>query len=70
MSYIAVTLMKYTTPENTYMIIAKWFEQNDAKEMFLPGFPGLKKNFYILLSLQKKFMPALYNKFNEVSYIP
>ena len=63
MSYIAVALMRYTTPENTFAIIVKLFEQSDAKEMFLPDFPGLKKNFYILLSLQKKYMPVLYKKF-------
>ena len=70
MAYIALGLMRYTTPEITYAIMVNWFEHHDAKEMFLPGFPGLKKNFYILLSLQKKYMPALYAKFREVNYIP
>ena len=38
--------------------------------MFMPGFPGLDKNFYILLSLQKKYLPELYEKFNEAGYTP
>ena len=32
--------------------------------------PGLSKNFYILLSLQKKYMPAMFKKFNEMAYVP
>ena len=70
MSYLAVTLMKYTTPEETLMILIKWFEENGLKELFMPGFPGLKKDFYVLLSLQEKYMPEIYAKFSEVNYIP
>ena len=32
--------------------------------------PGVSKNFYILLSLQKKYMPELFRKFNEEGYLP
>ena len=32
--------------------------------------PGLEKNFYILLSLQKQFMPKLFVKFRDNNYFP
>ena len=32
--------------------------------------PGLEMNFYILLSLQKKFMPALFKKMRDENYVP
>ena len=36
----------------------------------MPGFPGLKKDFYILVRLQKKYLPTLYERFVEMDYIP
>ena len=70
MNYIASTLMKYTTPENSFMMMISLFEEYGVKEWFKPGMVGLKKDFYILLSLQKKYMPALFKKMAECYYYP
>ena len=70
MNYIGSTLMKYTTPENSFMIMISLFEEYGMKEWFKPGMEGLKKDFYILMSLQKKYMPALYKKMRDCNYIP
>ena len=51
MNYLAGTLMKYTTPENNLMILISMFESYGMKEYFEPSLIGLKKDFYILLSL-------------------
>ena len=51
MSYLVATLMKYTTPENSLMIMISLFNEYRIKDQFLPGMPGVSKNFYILLRL-------------------
>ena len=70
MNYIASTLMKYTTPENSFMIMISLFEEYNIKEWFKPGMQGLKKDFYVLLSLLKKYMPALFQKLKDNNYLP
>ena len=37
---------------------------------YLPGFPILKKTFYILLNLEKKFIPKIYELFKKEGMIP
>ena len=70
MGYLSATLMTYTTPEDSFSIMVSLFNEYNLKEQFLPKMPGLEKNFYILLSLQKKYMPAMYKKFNDMQYVP
>ena len=70
MGYLSATLMTYTTPEDSFAIMVSIFNMYGLKEQFLPKMPGLAKNFYILLSLQKKYMPAMFKKFNEMGYVP
>ena len=70
MGYLSATLMTYTTPEDSFSIMVSMFNIYGLKEQFLPKMPGLAKNFYILLSLQKKYMPAMFKKFNEMGYVP
>lgn len=70
MGYLSATLMTYTTPEDSFSIMVSIFNEYKVIEMFWPGMPGLAKNFYILLSLEKKFLPKIFAKFNEMSYVP
>lgn len=51
MGYLSATLMTYTTPEDSFSIMVSIFDDYKLKEQFLPGMPGLEKDFYILLSL-------------------
>lgn len=62
--------MNYTTPENSYAIMTSLFTEYKIKEMYTSKMPGLEMNFYILLSLQKKFMPALFRKLRDENYVP
>ena len=70
MNYIAATLMKYTTPENSLMIMASLFQFYGVKSWYDRDFTGLRKEFYTLLRLQKKYMPALYKKLKDFNYVP
>ena len=38
--------------------------------MFLPGFPDLNKKLYVLLNLEKKLIPKVYNVFKKNDIIP
>lgn len=70
MNYIAATLMKYTTPENSLMIMISLFQNYGVKEWYDRDFTGLRTDFYVLLRLQKKYMPALFKKLKEFNYVP
>ena len=62
--------MTYTTPEETFAITVSLFKNYHIHDLFLPGLPGLEKNFYIMLSLQKKYMPRIFEKFVELEFTP
>lgn len=70
LSYLAAMLMNYTTPENCYAIMTSLFTEYKIKEQYTKKMPGLEKNFYIMLSLMKKFMPALFKKLKKENYVP
>ena len=70
MNALCGTLMTYTTPEDTFAIVVSLFENYQMKENFLPGLPGLEKNFYIMLSLMKKYMHKLFDKLNSIGFSP
>lgn len=60
MNYLAGTLMRFTNPQDSLMILISMFEQYGLMGYFEPNLTGLKKDFYIFLCLQKKYMPRLY----------
>ena len=60
MNSLCGTLMTYTTPEDAFAITVSLFANYGLHDTFLPGLPGLEKNFYIMLSLLKKYMPRLF----------
>ena len=70
MNALCGVLMTYTTPEDAFAIMVSLFMNYSLKENFLPGLRGLEKNFYIMLSLQKKYLPKLFNKLNEIDFSP
>lgn len=51
MNALCGMLMTYTTPEDTFAITVSLFSNYALKEVFLPGLPGLERDFYILLCL-------------------
>ena len=51
MNSVCGTLMTYTTPEDAFAIMVSIFTNYQLHDSYLPGLPGLEKNFYIMLSL-------------------
>ena len=62
--------MTYTTPEDTFGIVVSLFDNYQLKENFLPGLPGLEKNFYIMLCLLKKYLPKLFQHMKKIDFSP
>ena len=42
----------------------------ELEGFYLPGFPELKKTFFILLNLEKKFVPKVYELFKKEGMVP
>lgn len=70
MNSVAGTLMTYTTPEDTFAIMVSIFDNYHMHDSYLPGLPGLEKNFYIMLALLKKYMSKLFAKLVEIDFSP
>jgi len=70
MNFLAATLMRHNTPQDTLMILISLFETYGMRGYFEADLRGLKKDFYIFLSLMKKYMPKVYNKMRKDNYIP
>ena len=62
--------MTYTSPEDTFAIVVSLFINYQIQDNFLPGLPGLEKNFYVLLCLMKKYLPKVHAKFIEIGFTP
>ena len=70
MNSVCGTLMTYTTPEDAFAIMVSIFSNYQLHDSYLPGLPGLEKNFYIMLSLQRKYMPKLFTKLAQIDFSP
>lgn len=70
MNTLCGTLMTYTSPEDAFAMMVSFLEHYDLKEMFLPGLPGLEKNFYLMIALQRKYMPKLFNHLRQIYFMP
>ena len=60
MNFVCTMLMSYTTPEDSFLIMASLMSNYGLKELFEPDFPGLKKYYYIFIALVKKYMPKVF----------
>ena len=72
MGYVSALLMTYVTPEDAFCMMNCLYNKPEfnLKPLYLKGMPGLGTCFYILLSLQKKYMPKLFSKMIEAGFLP
>ena len=72
MDMIVLMLMQYTKPVDSFLIMINFLEHYGFREQFSFTKNGINKDFYILLRLQQKKLPALYHKFlhAEIPYCP
>ena len=53
MSFISALFLTYMNEESSFFMLNSLMDKYDMKRIYLPGFPDLKKIFYVLLNLEK-----------------
>ena len=70
MGFIAAVFLTYMDEESTFFMLHSLMKKYKLEGFYLPGFPELKKTFYILLNLEKKFIPKVYELFKKEGMMP
>lgn len=65
MGFLAALFLTYMDEASSFFMLHSLMKKYQMEGLFLPGFPDLKKRFYVLLSLEKKFLPNIYNLFKK-----
>jgi len=60
MGFICALLLTYMDEERTFFMLHTLIKKYELEGIYLPGFNELKKKFYVLLNLEKKFIPKIY----------
>ena len=70
MGFIAALLLTYMDEERAFFMLHSLMKKYQMDNLYAPGFPDMKKRFFVLLNLEKKFVPKVYNAFLESEVIP
>jgi len=70
MGFIVAVFLTYMDEESSFFMLHSLMKKYNMEGFYLPGFPILKKTFYILLNLEKKFIPKIYELFKKEGMIP
>ena len=70
MGFIVAVFLTYMDEESSFFMLHSLMKKYNMEGFYLPGFPILKKTFYILLNLEKKFIPKVYELFKKEGMIP
>lgn len=65
MSFIAALLLIYMDEENAFYCLHSIMKKYELEGFYLEGFPMLRKKFYVLLNLMKRFVPKVYQLLYE-----
>ena len=70
MGFIAALMLTYMDEERSFFMIHALMKKRELESLYLPGFPELNKKIYVLLNLQKRFIPKIYSVFRKFDVIP
>ena len=70
MGFITALLLTYMDEERSFFMLHALMKKRELENLYLPGFPDLNKKLYVLLNLQKKLIPKVYNTFRNNDVIP
>ena len=70
MGYITALLLTYMDEERAFFMLHAIMKKRELESLYLPGFPDLHKKFYVLLNLEKKLIPKVYNTFLKFEIYP
>ena len=60
MGYLAAIFLLYMDEESAFYMLHAIVKNYGFEGLYSSGFPDLKKKFYVLLNLEKKFIPKIY----------
>ena len=70
MSFLSALFLTYMDEESAFFMLNSLMDKYEMKRIFSPGFPDVRKIFYVLLNLQKKFIPKIYEVLKNDSILP
>ena len=70
LGYLAALFLIYMDEESAFYMLHAVIKNYEMEGLYLPGFPDLKKKFYVLLNLEKKLIPKVYNTFLKFEIYP
>ena len=70
MGFIVAVFLTYMDEESSFYMLHSLMKKYELEGLYLPGFPELKKTFFILLNLEKKFVPKVYELFKKEGMVP
>ena len=70
MGFIVALFLTYMDEESAFFMLHSLIKKYDLEGFYLPGFPSLKKTFYIMLKLLKKHIPKVYDLFKRDGMLP
>ena len=70
MAYMVALFLIYMDEKSSFFLLHSIIKDYELEGIFLPGFPDLKKKFYVLLNLEKKFIPRVYEVLKRDGILP
>lgn len=70
MGFIAALLLTYMEEERTFFMMHALMKKRELEGLYLPGFPDLNKKLFVLLNLEKKLIPKVYNNLKKFKVMP
>ena len=70
MSFIVAIFLSYLNEEKSFWMMENIMKNYHLQELYYQGFPGLKKNLFVLLKFMKKLLPNLFKKFVKYNVFP
>ena len=70
MGFIVAVFLSYMDEESSFFMLDSLMKNYGLEGYYKPNFPDLKKTFYILLNLMKKFIPKVYELFRKEGMMP
>lgn len=70
MGFIVAVFLTYMDEESSFFMLHSLMKKYALEGFYKPNFPELKKTFYILLNLIKKFVPKVYELFKKEGMMP
>ena len=70
MGFLTALFLIYMDEESSFFMLDSIMNKYEMKGVYLPGFPELRKKFYVLLNLEKKLVPKIYDILKRDNMLP